>query len=54
MAGNGGAMNKANARQHGHNQKKYEAQRIKTAKNKDKHIKAHQKFVEKKAAEKQA
>ena len=51
---NAGSMNKANARQNSHNKKKYEAQRIKTAKNKEKRIKAHRAFVEKKADEKRA
>lgn len=34
-----GAMNKANSRQHSHNAKKYEEQKIRTARNKQKNIK---------------
>ena len=38
-----GAMNKANARQHSHNAKKYEEQKLRTARNKQKNIKKNSK-----------
>ena len=49
---NAGSMNKANAHQNTKFKKFYEAQKLKTAKNKEKHIKAHANFVAKKQAEK--
>ena len=48
----GGAMNKHNSYQHGHNAQKYEKHRMITLKNKEKRIKAQKAFQDKKAAEK--